>query len=158
VAEVSPPTSTAKQEDPTAALALVVDHGLRAESAEEATGVANAAALLGLTPHVLRVGWAQGLPRLQDKLAAARDARYGLLVDACSRLGRANLLVAHHAGMGRLAQVVCVAALAVTLQVAFPHFCLLPAGRLSSFAELECYPQLRYRAAASGIGGKNCRE
>ena len=77
-----------------------MDHCLRPESAAEAAAVASTAAQLGLEPHVLRVDWAGGLPRVQDKLAAARDARYGLLLRACAGLGRPHLLVAHHAGEG----------------------------------------------------------
>ncbi|GAB4820558.1 hypothetical protein N2152v2_007604 [Parachlorella kessleri] len=78
------------------ATALIVDHGLRPESCEEAEGVARLANKLGLVPHVLRIGWRDGKPRQQDKMVAAREERYRLMVQECSRLGCQHLLVAHH--------------------------------------------------------------
>lgn len=93
-----PPHHRQGRELDTTAVALVVDHSLRPESAAEAAAVAHTAAQLGLQPHVLRVGWTHGKPRPQDKLAAARDARYAVLLETCARLGCTHLLVAHHAG------------------------------------------------------------
>ncbi len=48
--------------------------------------------------RVLRVDWPAGqLPSLGDKMAAAREARYDLLLRACGEAGRGALLLAHHA-------------------------------------------------------------
>ena len=80
------------------AAALIVDHGLRPESGVEAEHVAGMAAQLGLLPHVLRIGWRDGKPRQQEKMVAAREERYHLMAQECSRLGRQHLLVAQHAG------------------------------------------------------------
>lgn len=53
---------------------------------------------LGLAAHVLDVAWPGGvLPPRGDKMAAARGARYALLLAACAEAGRRRLLVAHHA-------------------------------------------------------------
>lgn len=79
-------------------MALIVDHGLRTESGDEASAVAAAAGALGLTPHTLRVDWGPaGVPRPGGIMRAARQARYELLMQGCERLGASHLLVAHHA-------------------------------------------------------------
>lgn len=73
---------------------LVVDHGLRAESAGEA-----AAALDVLTRHGIEgaiLAWSGAKPRTGLQ-AAARAARYRLLRDECRRRGIMHLLLAHHA-------------------------------------------------------------
>lgn len=59
-------------------MAATVDHGLRAESAQEAEGVASVAQSLGVSHDILRwQGW-DGAGNLQDQ---ARRARYQLLTD-----------------------------------------------------------------------------
>jgi len=72
--------------------ALIVDHGLRAGSEREAAQAADYARSLGFEAHVLR--WQHSNPRtgIQEK---ARHARYGLLGEACRRLGVRALLSAH---------------------------------------------------------------
>lgn len=48
--------------------------------------------------RVLAVDWPAGrLPSLGDKMAAARDARYELLLRACREAGAGALLLGHHA-------------------------------------------------------------
>lgn len=76
-------------------LALIVDHGLRREAAREASATASLLQSFGIESLVLR--WAGAKPQtgLQE---AARNARYGLLRDACRERGILHLLVAHHAG------------------------------------------------------------
>jgi len=76
------------------AIALIVDHGLRSESAEEALSTSCLLERLGMEGAVLR--WTGDKPRtgLQE---AARDARYRLLRQACRERGILHLLVAHHA-------------------------------------------------------------
>lgn len=76
-------------------VALIVDHGLRAEAAAEAVETRARLAQFGINSDILC--WAGPKPNsgLQD---AARAARYRLLFDACRRHGILHLLVAHHAG------------------------------------------------------------
>ena len=53
---------------------------------------------LGLAARVLTVHWPGGvLPQRGDKMAAARDARYELLLSAAAAARRRHLLLAHHA-------------------------------------------------------------
>jgi tRNA(Ile)-lysidine synthase len=75
-------------------LCLIVDHGLRAGSASEATTTAALLAEQEIAVEVLR--WAGRKPAsgLQE---AARAARYRLLFEACRRHGILHLLVGHHA-------------------------------------------------------------
>ncbi|MFO1160523.1 MAG: tRNA lysidine(34) synthetase TilS [Reyranellaceae bacterium] len=75
-------------------VALIVDHGLRVEAADEATATSDRLALFGIEGTVLR--WSGAKPRtgLQE---AARAARYRLLRAECQRRGILHLLVAHHA-------------------------------------------------------------
>lgn len=77
-----------------AVVALIVDHGLRAEAGGEARSTARLLEAHGIEAAVLR--WTAAKPRsgLQE---AARRARYGLLREACRERGILHLLVAHHA-------------------------------------------------------------
>jgi len=74
--------------------ALIVDHGLRPESAGEAAATRDLLARHGIDGAILR--WSGVKPRtgLQE---AARTARYRLLRDECRRRGILHLLLAHHA-------------------------------------------------------------
>ncbi|WP_424811165.1 tRNA lysidine(34) synthetase TilS [Roseococcus sp. YIM B11640] len=73
-------------------IALIVDHGLRAESAGEAAGVAAGLAEQGIQARVLTLGMPGG-PGLQER---ARAARRSALLDACRQVGAPHLLLAHH--------------------------------------------------------------
>lgn len=75
-------------------LALTVDHGLRPESAAEAAAVKARMAARGI-PHETLV-W-QGEKPARGIQAAARRARYQLMLDACRERGILHLLLAHHA-------------------------------------------------------------
>jgi len=75
-------------------LALIVDHGLRPESATEARVTGERLAALGIEAETLVWSGAKPATRLQQ---AAREARYRLLFDACRRHGILHLLTAHHA-------------------------------------------------------------
>jgi tRNA(Ile)-lysidine synthase len=73
-------------------LVATVDHGLRPEAAEEAAFVVREADALGLPHRVL--AWTGDKPRtgLQE---AAREARYGLLIDQAHAVGASHLVTAH---------------------------------------------------------------
>lgn len=76
------------------AIALIVDHGLRRESLNEALATSRLLEGVGIESAVLR--WTGDKPQtgLQE---AARDARYRLLRQACRERGILHLLVGHHA-------------------------------------------------------------
>lgn len=76
-------------------LALVVDHRLRAGSADEAAEVARRCAERGIAHRVLPWDGPRPSRRIQER---AREARYRLLEGACAEEGILHLLVGHHAG------------------------------------------------------------
>ncbi len=73
-------------------VALTVDHGLRQASADEARWVKAQCRRLGIRHGTLK--W-EGCKPASGVQAAARAARYRLLVDASARLGLAAVLTAH---------------------------------------------------------------
>ena len=73
--------------------AFTVDHGLRPASAAEARRASAMARELGVSHRILR--W-NGEKPASGVQAAAREARYRLLVEACRAAGVSDLLVAHH--------------------------------------------------------------
>ncbi|WIM13469.1 tRNA lysidine(34) synthetase TilS [Enhydrobacter sp.] len=75
-------------------VALIVDHGLRAESASEAAATRDLLAGRGIAAEILHWSGEKPASRLQEE---ARTARYRLLFEACRRHGILHLLVAHHA-------------------------------------------------------------
>ena len=75
--------------------ALIVDHGLRSESAAEARRVGAWLARRGIDRRVLR--WPGPYPD-HGVQAAARAARYDLLEAWCRRHGVLHLLLGHHRG------------------------------------------------------------
>jgi tRNA(Ile)-lysidine synthase len=74
--------------------ALIVDHGLRAESAAEAEATRQRLAARSITATVLTLALRRG-PALA---ARARAARYEALAAACAAAGVVDLLLGHHAG------------------------------------------------------------
>ena len=73
--------------------ALIVDHGLRMESAEEAAQVRSRLEYIGIQAEILHWEHPPITGRLHEK---ARAARYQLLAEACRRHDAGNLLLAHH--------------------------------------------------------------
>ncbi|WP_428375871.1 tRNA lysidine(34) synthetase TilS [Lichenicoccus sp.] len=76
-------------------LGLIVDHGLRDGSADEAQATVHRLRRIGVASRVLRL---HGLQRGPALAARARAARYDALTRACRQQGIVDLLVAHHAG------------------------------------------------------------
>jgi tRNA(Ile)-lysidine synthase len=74
-------------------IGLTVDHGLRPEAAAEAARVGSWLAARGIRHRVLAWRPPSGLRNVQ---AAARDARYELLLGWCASAGCLHLLTAHH--------------------------------------------------------------
>jgi tRNA(Ile)-lysidine synthase len=72
--------------------AVTVDHGLRAEAAAEAREVKRLARTLDLPHRTMR--WSDAKPKT-GLPAAARDARYRLLVRAAQARGATHILTAH---------------------------------------------------------------
>ncbi len=73
---------------------LIVDHGLRPESAAEAAVTLDVLARHGIDGAILTWSGAKPQAGVQE---AARSARYRLLRDECRRRGIIHLLLAHHA-------------------------------------------------------------
>lgn len=73
--------------------AFTVDHGLRPESAQEARQVARWLKAANIPCRILT--W-RGAKPAANRQEAAREARYGLLRDACAKAGIGHLLLAHH--------------------------------------------------------------
>ncbi len=74
-------------------LALIVEHGLRPESALEAQDLAFALKARGIATRLLPLGLPAG-HRLQER---ARAARRAALLAACAEAGTPHLLLGHHA-------------------------------------------------------------
>ena len=75
------------------ALALVVDHGLRPASAEEARITVERLAGLGIEARTLRLAGLTHGPALAER---ARIGRYQSLTEACRSAGVLHLLLGHH--------------------------------------------------------------
>ena len=75
------------------AIGLIVDHGLRVDSAAEASLVRQRLEGLGITAHILR--WTGGKPATGIQ-QAAREARYKLMERWCRRHAILHLAVGHH--------------------------------------------------------------
>ncbi|KAK8550263.1 hypothetical protein V6N13_118781 [Hibiscus sabdariffa] len=78
-------------------LAIIVDHGLRPESKDEATLVGNRVSEMGIRCEIARCDWMNGKPKQGHLQEAARDMRYKIFQDVCMQNQISVLLVAHHA-------------------------------------------------------------
>jgi len=76
-------------------LGLIVEHGLRDESAAEAAAVAARLEAMGIEARILP--WVHEVVESRIHVRA-RDARYALLLQACREVGIRHLFLAHHAG------------------------------------------------------------
>ena len=75
-------------------LALVVDHGLRAESAAEAALTVSRLTAVGIPAKCLVIAELEKGNGLAER---ARQVRYLVLADACAKAGMSHLLLGHHA-------------------------------------------------------------
>ena len=73
--------------------AATVDHGLRAESADEARAVAELCERLGVPHRILDWRGAKPKSRIQER---AREARYALLGECADAIGADVVVTAHH--------------------------------------------------------------
>ncbi|KAI3714633.1 hypothetical protein L6452_21591 [Arctium lappa] len=78
-------------------LAIIVDHGLRAESKDEAEMVQRRILNIGIRCEIAHCRWTDGRPKLGHLQEAARDMRYEKLQYICSQHQIGVLLIAHHA-------------------------------------------------------------
>ncbi len=74
--------------------AIVVDHALRAGSADDARRALEFAETLGVAGEIVTLSWPEGASRAQQ---SAREARYGALCDVARRLGAGAIILAHTA-------------------------------------------------------------
>ncbi|CAN6456452.1 unnamed protein product [Victoria cruziana] len=77
-------------------LAIVIDHGLRAESAAEANHVHGLVSRMGVRCEVARCDWASGKPKQGHLQQAARGMRYRIFQEICLQRQINVLFVAHH--------------------------------------------------------------
>ncbi|CAN7126935.1 unnamed protein product [Brassica rapa subsp. narinosa] len=78
-------------------VAVVVDHGLRQESRDEAELVCSRVSDMGIRCEIARCDWVNGRPKQGHLQEAARDMRYQMISNVCFRQQIGVLLIAHHA-------------------------------------------------------------
>ncbi|XP_077219695.1 adenine nucleotide alpha hydrolases-like superfamily protein [Tasmannia lanceolata] len=78
-------------------LGIIVDHGLRSESKDEACHVRDAVSKMGIRSEIACCDWPDGRPKQGHLQEAARDMRYQVFQDVCIRHRIDVLLIAHHA-------------------------------------------------------------
>ncbi|KAL6888126.1 hypothetical protein ACP4OV_009152 [Aristida adscensionis] len=77
-------------------LGVVVDHGLRPESAHEAHLVRDRVLAMGVRCEIAKCEWPDGRPKQGHVQEAAREVRYQKLMDICIKQQIGILLIAHH--------------------------------------------------------------
>ncbi|CAJ1951771.1 unnamed protein product [Sphenostylis stenocarpa] len=78
-------------------LAIIVDHGLRAESKEEANVVSHRVSKMGIRCEISCCDWPSGRPKKGHLQEAAREMRYQIFQEVCAQHQIGVLLIAHHA-------------------------------------------------------------
>ncbi|XP_057501495.1 uncharacterized protein LOC130785358 isoform X1 [Actinidia eriantha] len=78
-------------------LAIVVDHGLRSESKDEANAVSRRLLDMGIRCEISGCEWSDGRPKKGHLQEAAREKRYQILQNVCNQHQIGVLLIAHHA-------------------------------------------------------------
>ncbi|CAN1277950.1 tRNA(Ile)-lysidine synthase [Linum perenne] len=78
-------------------LAIIVDHGLRAESKEEARIVSHRVSKMGIRCEIADCNWSDGRPKQGHLQEAAREMRYQMFQKVCIQHQIDVLLIAHHA-------------------------------------------------------------
>ncbi|XP_019097100.1 PREDICTED: uncharacterized protein LOC104766387 [Camelina sativa] len=78
-------------------VAVVVDHGLRQESKDEAQLVCSRVSEMGIRCEIASCDWVDGRPKLGHLQEAAREMRYQMISNVCFRQQIEVLLIAHHA-------------------------------------------------------------
>ena len=122
-------------------LALIVDHGLRPEAAEEAAATRARLAGWGIEGRILTLGLARG----PAQAARARAARLGALERACEEAGITDLLLGHHAA--DQAETVMIRALSITGDDGFAGMpALRHTGRVRFLRPLLAWRPERLRA------------
>ncbi|XVE54263.1 hypothetical protein DITRI_Ditri03aG0066700 [Diplodiscus trichospermus] len=77
-------------------LGIIVDHGLRPESKDEASLVGHRVSEMGIRCEIARCNWLNGKPKQGHLQEAAREMRYKIFQDVCMQNLISVLLVAHH--------------------------------------------------------------
>ncbi|KAL1190554.1 tRNA(Ile)-lysidine synthase [Cardamine amara subsp. amara] len=78
-------------------VAIVVDHGLRQESKNEAELVCSRVSQMGIRCEIAHCDWVDGKPKQGHLQEAAREMRYQMISNVCFRHQIKVLLIAHHA-------------------------------------------------------------
>ncbi|CAL5397019.1 unnamed protein product [Camellia sinensis] len=78
-------------------LAIIVDHGLRSESKDEANTVSHRVLDMGIRYEIASCEWPDGRPKKGHLQEAARDRRYQIFQNVCIQHQIGVLLIAHHA-------------------------------------------------------------
>eukprot|EP00257_Ricinus_communis_P014115 XP_015571715.1 uncharacterized protein LOC8268361 isoform X7 [Ricinus communis] len=111
-------------------LAIVVDHGLRPESKEEAQVVSRRVSDMGVRCEIACCSWYRGRPKQGHLQEEARDMRYQKLHSICLQHQIGVLLIAHHADdqaelfilrLSRNSGVLGLAGMAFTSQIFFSN-------------------------------------
>lgn len=111
-------------------LAIIVDHGLRAESREEANMVRERVAEMGIRCEIACCEWKDGRPEQGNLQEAAREMRYEMFHKVCIEQQFGILLLAHHADdqaellvirLSRNSGVLGLAGMAFTSQIFAKH-------------------------------------
>jgi tRNA(Ile)-lysidine synthase len=129
-------------------VALIVDHGLRAESAQEAAAAAARLAEQCIASRLLRI---DGLARGSALAERAREARFAVLAEACAAEGILHLLLGHHAA--DQAETVLMRSLGGSGPGGLAGISpLIEAGGLRLLRPLLSVPPLRLRATLAQFG------